>query len=369
MKLPRPSTVLLGVALPVLILLTVLAWQFRFQESGRVYFADSSLSPWAEEETFGKGMPPRMIDNKTLRFIPNELARSGTRRSWRAEDSHIKVRIKHRAPEPLKEISPEKKYPVLIQLAGYEKIGAPYLEGPAILAFSSPSSDWETTEAVIALPEGTGVFTLYLSTLSENGVYEVSDIRITGVQERPYYTFSAAILVLLWGLWIYHAIRYLGGAWTNKPTTLWVATVWILLWMGIVVFPRPIDIPRPFSETFQTGSSSIHRTGERMTPEETPTREQTSKKQAVKKHRTTNWQSSLSKIKTHPAGRFLIHFGVMTLFGGVLLYMIPLKTGLPFILFTMLGGEVVPYLWLGNFDLSDQLDLVAYAASLVVVIP
>lgn len=58
----------------------------------------------------------------------------------------------------------------------------------------------------------------------------------------------------------------------------------------------------------------------------------------------------------------------MTL-AGFLLLLYPITTAAPFILIIMLGGELIPYLWLGEFDLSDQIDLIAYASSLTITIP
>jgi hypothetical protein len=352
-----------------LIFLTFLSWQFRFQETGTIYHDNPSLRSWCEGETFGKEAKPQTLEGGILQIRPNAHSRTGTRRSWRAQDRYIKVRIRHRATEELHQISPEKKYPLLIQLASYRDLSLPFLKSPDILAFRSPPSYWTTCESITPLPQDSKVFTLYLSTLANGGAYEISEILVTGVKQRSWFSLAVALLLIGWGGWIYRTLRqfhptsYLP---TIRPIT---ATLWILLWATLIAFPRPIDIPRPFLKTFQTGVANERITAQRvMQPQDTTPKEK-KKQPALQTSQTFNWQHSLSKIKNHSIGRFFLHFGVMMTLAGFLLLLYPITTAAPFILIIMLGGELIPYLWLGEFDLSDQIDLIAYASSLAITIP
>jgi hypothetical protein len=59
----------------------------------------------------------------------------------------------------------------------------------------------------------------------------------------------------------------------------------------------------------------------------------------------------------------------MGLIAGLLFLAVPPRLGLPYILAMIVGGELVPYLWLGDFEPDDILDLSAYIIATFAAIP
>lgn len=370
--MPLNRQPLFWISLIGVISLTVLAWQFRFQESGTAYFDESSLDSWTEAGGFGNPRALKIVDDGILQIDSSGPNRAGTKRSWLTEEAQFaKVQIRHRAPGELKQISPAKKYPLLIQLAGYETVGARFLEAPATLDFASPGPDWETLDTVIPIPEGSKFFTLIISILSNEGSYQISGIEVTEVETRPWFIPACVILVGLWAGWIYWAIQR--GHRDSSPPRLssFLATAWILIWGSILVFPRPIDIPRPFLQTFNTASSAIKQPGTRFIVEEPKPKTDSTPKENRKADTRPSpwWKSLLSWFKAHPGGRFLIHFGVIGLFAGILFLITSPRQGLPFVIAVTIGTELVPWLWLGDFESNDHLDLLAYVSATLVAIP
>lgn len=66
-------------------------------------------------------------------------------------------------------------------------------------------------------------------------------------------------------------------------------------------------------------------------------------------------------FKSLKGGRFLLHFGVMGSFTGVLLLLMPFKQAWPAIASIAIGAELIPWILVGTTDLDDLWDLLAYA--------
>lgn len=64
-----------------------------------------------------------------------------------------------------------------------------------------------------------------------------------------------------------------------------------------------------------------------------------------------------------------MHLGVMGLFSGVLLLLMKPGQAYPFIIAMAVGIELVPWIWLGNFDRDDASDLVAYGVAIALAVP
>lgn len=369
MKLPRPSTVLLGVALPVLILLTVLAWQFRFQESGTVYYQSQEFDSLDQNDQLRNYSLPEINTNQHLQFHTPDQNRCGFIRSWLVnDDRNIRINVKHRTVGNFPKKRDKQSFPLLVLISAYSKVSPHPLGGATIVDFSPPGSQWEVTEAVVTIPEDSHHVALTISTLSKSGHYEICELTVTGVEQRGWFNASGIILATAWTFWIFFSLRR-SSAPSKSPLAISFATIWLVAWGSFLVFPRGFDIPRPFSDSFNTSSADLEKIASRhlqpahqlqlknkeVTPAPPPSRPW--------------WMELYLWFKDQPAGGFVIHFGTMGLIAGLLFLAVPPRLGLPYILAMIVGGELVPYLWLGDFEPDDILDLSAYIIATFAAIP
>ena len=64
-----------------------------------------------------------------------------------------------------------------------------------------------------------------------------------------------------------------------------------------------------------------------------------------------------------------MHLGVMGVFTGGLLLLLPLRNAWPFILSMIVGIELLPALLIKNSDSTDLIDLLAYLLAIALAIP
>ena len=348
---------------------TVLHWQFRYQETGITFSRGGLPESWAGEPAV-KGLAlPDWKEDQSLHFLPTKDLRVGTRKTWEARGQEsVKVRLTHRAPSGMQEPT-AKKYPIEVLVAPYDRDGQMLARHLSLVAFSDPGKKWKVTEAVAVLPPETDRFSVSFVANAGVGDYEISALDIVGVKTTDWFSFVAVMLAILWSGWILWAVR------KQREERGWVrissifATVWIIGWGIFLVFPRTIDIPRPFFSTF----SSFPKPGSALIPESLPPKapqlqNQNSPRKAAPEP--VNWSRQiLAWFKDHRGGRFLMHLGVMGLFSGVLLLLMKPGQAYPFIIAMAVGIELVPWIWLGNFDRDDASDLVAYGVAIALAVP
>ena len=349
---------------------TIVTWQFRYIESGPVYWRNADLHDLTNWKHRGGTTPPKIISNDSgkviLEFAPQRNRPSQIQSSWLATGTEqIKVRIRHRSVGEIKAYPGQKRSPVLIAVTGIDGNNHPILDHVGHIVVQSPTNSWRTSEAVMPLDPKSRKFSFSILASGEEGLLQISALDITGVQKAPWFTLTAIIICLLWTAWIFQTLKpHQARKWISLITT-----IWLLGWGAYLIFPRTIDIPRPFFPTFWITSS------DEPLPEESAiigpaNKEKIRKKSgsapAIKLPPTENVRKW---FKSFGGGRFLMHLGVMGLFTGGLLLLLPLRNAWPFILSMIVGIELLPALLIKNSDSTDVIDLLAYLLAIALAIP
>ena len=324
---------------------------------------------WTEARQSNNVATPTWEDHQYLNLPSNESHRSGAQKSWPAAGGElIKIRVKHRSPDGLKP-PPNKHYPYLVQVAGYDDKDRILLQHVSFVAFIDPGKDWKITEAVAPLAKETKRFTVSLIAMSGGGNYQISHLDIVEVRTTTLFKICSTILIIAWSGWILWAIRKQRKQrpWTN-PSSIF-ATAWIIGWGVLLVFPRTVDIPRPFFSHFNSPAKTIDTP---VSEYRVPASPQAPDKEATSRiaPEPISWTNkTLTLFKNHWGGRFLLHLSVMGLFAGVLLLLMQPRQALPFIIAMVVGVELIPWIWLGNIDNDDASDIVAYGIAIALALP
>lgn len=355
-----------------LVIGTVASWQFRFKETGSIYWRDQSLEPWTQIDTPQKAsLPTWQMDGQLLEFSDQDKTRSISNKSWAANGAKfVKVRLTHRTTDDFhfKESTPG--YPILVHITPFDAAHHPLLEGVSVISSVPPNQTWRTREAVAPLPDHVEHFSLFITTNADSGSYQIESLDVVSADLRAWVPFATPLLFIVWTGWILWAIRRRRGEGSGiNPSSIFCA-IWIILWGSLLVFPRFLDIPRPFFETFNSssGESSQHRI-ESENFELPPPPQPSSIQNSDESKRTAEWRNALYWLKKKAGGRFLLHLGVMGLFAGVLLLLMPFQQAYPFILAMAIGVELVPWFWLRDIDRNDAWDVVSYAVAIAIVTP
>ena len=186
------------------------------------------------------------------------------------------------------------------------------------------------------------------------------------VKQADWFTVPALMLWALWALWFYQAVH---PHQSFKLVSL-VTALWILGWAGYLVFPRTIDIPRPILTQFWMASQSepLPETGKPISPEGLPTTTliKSGPPPEIKQPPT---DSARKWFRSFGGGRFLMHFGIMGVFAGGLLLLLPIRNAWPFLVAMVIGIELLPIILIDNADGDDLADLLAYLAAIAAAIP
>ncbi|YCM44230.1 hypothetical protein V2O64_23260 [Verrucomicrobiaceae bacterium 227] len=314
------------------------------------------------------------------------------------------MRLRHRSPNGLK--NPDTGPPLLVQVVGYTHENRPLIKSAIIIAGSDPGKSWKTLEAVGQIPKEAVTLRLMVISRSNGGDYQISELDAVQV-ERPLWV--SILLVSLtggWLTWIFLILRQNSHQSFRPRASTVFATLWIFSWAFLLVFPRPVELPRPFFQTYQTSKVtpstqaqewSAANVLETPKPPKTPATpkppntppvpnlpkdpvqtsppptnpEATPRPEIVTKPAPKYLPPALEKsnplirlrqwFKTLKGGRFLLHFGVMGSFAGVLFLLISVRRAWPAIIAVALGAELIPWILIGTVDQDDLWDLLAYA--------
>jgi len=405
----------------ILIVGTITVWQFQYRETGRTYWSDRPLKEWGDPNFSPPSQAPKWHDEGYLSYPSGEGFRTVSSRSWLADGGEfVKLRLRHRSPEGLKDPGPGKGPPILVQVVGYTRENRPLIKSAIMIAASAPGKTWQTLELVGQVPKEATTLRLMVISRSDGGDYQISELDAVQV-ERPHW--ATVLLIALaggWLTWIYLALRRHRKEFSRPQATTVFATLWIYSWALLLVFPRPLEHPRPLLQTFDTAKASpsvqaqewptpdtpttpnttpnttpdtTPNTTPDTTPDTTPASPTISNTPPIPDTSTTSATppipetSAKDEIVPKPApkslppapeksspvirlvqwfkslkgGRFLLHFGVMGSFTGVLLLLMPFKQAWPAIASIAIGAELIPWILVGTTDLDDLWDLLAYA--------
>lgn len=368
--------------LAILVATTVVTWQFRFVETGEVFWQDrpiGDIATWKSINGGRRGQAMTTLEGTpVMSFSPEGPGQpSNAAISWEVTRSPmIKVAVRHTSPNGIRRNPEPSWYPGCVFLQSYQDGSDKAFDDIGMVAFYLSVGGWETNETVIPVTPGTQKLRVGISAAGQDGAYQISNLTVVGVRSARWFPWVVAPLWGLWGSWFLWAVHRCRTKNTWKHPTSVIAMLWILLWSGLLVFPRNLDSPRPFFTSFWSGKDAVETIqASRFIPApsqaERPNHSQAAigskpDKNEVKKpftHRIREWFGGVR------GGRFLMHFGTMGIFAGGLLIILPLRSAWPFILVLAIGIEIVPWILIGTADLADLYDASAYLLGIALGIP
>ena len=364
------SRISLWVNLLLLVLSTVICGQLRFIETGTAYWRDRDLAELGTWRRHQNTEFPKLVsndeNNPVLEFNLYDHRQAMAIKTWIADGTElIKVRIRHRSTKAITTAPDQKLDPISVTVSGLDENNHLILDRVGHIVVGSTTDSWKTSEAIMPLSKEARKFSFAIVATGSSGNFQISDLDIVQVKQADWFTVPALMLWALWALWFYQAVH---PHQSFKLVSL-VTSLWILGWAGYLVFPRTIDIPRPFLTQFWMAAQS-------EVPQEAPQADQPEKAPVTLKK--TGPQPKAEKPPTDSArkwfksfggGRFLMHFGVMGVFAGGLLLLLPLRNAWPFLLAMVIGIELLPALLIDNADRDDLGDLLAYILAIIISIP
>jgi hypothetical protein len=97
---------------------------------------------------------------------------------------------------------------------------------------------------VLKSPRSGSVPALHFEHLGESGVYELGNLRITSVRQRPWWRVAACLITLMWVVWVWASIcRTQAGSRPASATAAVFWTIFAILW----IVPGPWKSYRPLS--------------------------------------------------------------------------------------------------------------------------
>jgi len=355
-------------SLLLLIVGTVVNWQFRYTETESVYWRDRPLEELIEWRRQKGALPPSLTEEGFLEFSPQKDQQAISVKTWPVSGGEkIKVRVRYRSPVPIETSSSDDHLPVSITVVGIDHHHRLVLDRVDHIVLDKAPGAWRETEAVAVISERAQRVNFGIIVSGESGSLQLSDLDIIEVGEGPFFTAISAILWILWAAWIFQTIPL------SQPRIFHriLITLWLLTWGGFLIFPRGNDVPRPFFSTFWMthkeyteekeaivfNKANSQKTAKKPTPAPAPK----AKQHPIDKARI--W------FKSFGGGRFLLHIGVMGTFIGGLLLLLPLRNSWPYIVSTIAGVELIPAILLRRADGNDVHDLIAYLIAASLAIP
>ena len=353
-------------SLLLLLIGTIVSWQFRFVESDSIYWRDRPLDELISWRRHENALPPKIItsDNgdQILEFTPQKQHQIISINSWQATGAEkIKVRLRHRSVDKIKPSPEQQTDPISISVTGIDENNHLILDRVGHIVAANTTETWKASEAVMPLSEKARRFDFAIVIAGESGSLQISDLDIVGVQKASWFTAVSLIIWILWAIWIFKALR----RFQHSFLICLLSALWILGWSGYLVFPRTIDIPRPFSSQFwvPTNDAAVHKAALVLNPTKARKSGPAPKANQPPTDNARKW------FKSFGGGRFLMHFGIMGVFAGGLLLLIPLQSAWPYIFTMVVGIELVPAILIHNANGKDLLDLLAYCLAIAAAIP
>lgn len=367
MSLQTRSRIYLCSSILLLIIGTIVSWQFRYVETESVYWRDRPLEEITEWRRQNGSLAPSLDnDEGVLEFSPRKGQQAISVKTWPVSGGEkIKVRVRYRSPNPIETSANDDLFPVSITIVGIDHYHRLVLDRVDHIVFESAPKNWRESEAVAILSERAQRVNFGIIVTGESGSLQISDLDIVEVREAPFFRAISSIIWILWVVWIFKAIK----PYQPRIPLCLLTTLWLVAWGGFLIFPRSNDAPRPFFPTFW------------MAPNEN-----TEEKEAIVFNQPDSQKSAkilapAPKAKQHPVdnahnwfksfggGRLLMHFGVMGVFVGGLLLLLPLRYAWPYILTMIAGIELLPAILIKNSDSTDAIDLLAYLVAVCFAIP
>lgn len=276
----------------------------------------------------------------------------------------IKVRLRHRSINS-GNVSPEQNSRLpLVTINGINENHHHIFENVGFIISGSNSENWQTSEAVLALHEDSHHFAFRVFVPGEETSLYISDLDLVEVREASWFPAFTGLLWTLWAIWIFLTIK----SHQSQVFISLITTLWILSWGGYLIFPRTIDIPRPFLSTFWIETKNTQENDSVVV--DTPAAQKKPAKIGPKpavEHPPT--EKARKWFKSFGGGRFIMHFGVMGVFIGGLVLLLPPRNAWPYIMTMIVGVELVPAAVGSNTDFKDLIDILAYLLALALAIP
>ena len=231
----------------LLVVLSGLLWQFRFERTGPAL----GLKVGGEARGWVLRAPDRFqIDPDRWTLHPPEgkavASAEGLLNGWGGQ-RHLHVAV-DATWENVTRKDDRSWWSARISLGGRQADGR-YVwpqDGDLINAFGS--SAWHRVECVFDVPPDIGEPRLFINNLAATGQLGVRRLTVTPVRERPWIPAAAAVMILAWLAW---AAAVIGGK--HGPRRQAASSVVLVAAGWFLVFPQPHYHARPFPGGFALG--------------------------------------------------------------------------------------------------------------------
>ena len=360
------SRIYLCSSLLLLIIGTIVSWQFRYVETGSVYWRDRPLEEITEWRRQNGSLAPSLDNEGVLEFSPQKGQQAISGKTWPVSGGEkIKVRVRYRSPNPIETSANDDPLPVSITIIGTDRYHRLVLDRVDHIVFESAPENWRESEAVAILSERAQRVNFGIIVTGESGSLQISDLDIVEVREAPFFPAISSIIWILWALWIFKAIK----PYQPRLPICLLTTLWLVAWGGFLIFPRSNDVPRPFFPTFWMAPNENTKEKEAIVFNQPDSQKSAKILDPAPKAKQHPVDNARSWFKSFGGGRLLMHFGVMGVFVGGLLLLLPLRYAWPYILTMIVSIELLPAILIKNADSKDLLDLLTYVVAVCFAIP
>jgi hypothetical protein len=245
-----------GVFLALCLVLGAL-WAFRFERASNLPawgLADlrAAAPPIPGLEWVG-GSEPTALRVKVDESNPRVAARLVIPGIPAVEWLHLRFRMSARGLIPGKEIWEDGRFMV----EWHSPHAGGNLETDPLASIQS--DEMRNLEQFVVGSKGIAIPTLRLEHLGRAGEFELSDLEITVVKQRPVWTIGRWFLAAAWVCWTLAFVRsWPGVSWLRSVAA---STIWVVMGTQMVV-PGPWKIQRPMISAFQLGGASAGQSGQ-----------------------------------------------------------------------------------------------------------
>ena len=224
----------------LLVVMSILLWQFRFQRAGANLLPHDvchSLAYWSGGKVNGSDLVKADENGLFLSKLANTPNVSLTRELLGIDDVRY-VAVTCRASwENAVPHAVTKWLQPRIVIIGYDqnhRFCAPL--DHAVLA-ARGTRDWHRVQTVMELPPALHRAVLSVDASGQSGTLRVRDLTLEVVEQRAWFLYASALLMAGWGYVIQKLLRHhISGAWARLRA--WLAAVGVILAFWFFVFPQ-----------------------------------------------------------------------------------------------------------------------------------